>query len=129
MRGQELPASRSGRVPRPRQPFVAERDGTRLTVHFLAGAAQGQRMLFLEERRLTLSAEPLQKHLGLTPRRAEVLLWLAQGKTSGEIAIILGVSVSTVHKHTERIFEKLGVETRTTAARQAMEAMNAPRAV
>ena len=127
MREQELPGSRSGRVPRPRQPFIAERDGTRLTIHFHSGASTGERLLLLEEHRLTLSPEPLQKHLGLTARRAEVLLWMAQGKTSEEIAIILGLSVSTVHKHTERIFEKLGVETRTAAALQAMEAMNKPR--
>jgi DNA-binding CsgD family transcriptional regulator len=30
--------------------------------------------------------------LGLTPRVAETLLWLAQGKTNGEIATILGNS-------------------------------------
>ena len=123
MRTQELPASGSGRVPRPRQPFVTERDGARLTVHFLNGATAGQRLLVLEECRLKLSAEPLQKLLGLTPRRAEVLLWVTQGKTSGEIAIILGVSVSTVHKHTECIFEKLGVETRTAAALRAHEVL------
>lgn len=124
VREQELPESRSGRVAPPRQPFAIERDGTRLTAHFISSAAAGQRLLVLEEHRIKLSAEPLQKHLGLTPRRAEVLLWMTQGKTSGEIATILGLSVSTVHKHTERIFEKLGVETRTAAALQAMEVLN-----
>jgi DNA-binding response OmpR family regulator len=38
------------------------------------------------------SARPLERVLGLTPRVAETLLWLAQGKTNGEIATILGNS-------------------------------------
>lgn len=54
-------------------------------------------------------------HLGLTPREGEALRWLGEGKTNPEIAIILGISVRTVHKHVERIFLKLGVENRQSA--------------
>jgi DNA-binding NarL/FixJ family response regulator len=68
------------------------------------------------------SAEPLTK-LGLTPRVAEVLLWVAQGKTNGDIAQILGISESTVKKHLLEIFEKLGVETRSAATLRALEAL------
>lgn len=66
------------------------------------------------------SFEPLCV-LGLTPRVAEVLLWVAQGKTNSDIASILGVSESTVKKHVQEIFEKLGVETRSAAALRALE--------
>jgi DNA-binding NarL/FixJ family response regulator len=66
------------------------------------------------------SPEPLQK-LGLTPREAEVLLWVAQGKASSDVAIILGMSDKTVKIHLRHIFEKLNVETRTAAARIAIE--------
>lgn len=59
--------------------------------------------------------------LGVTPREAEVLYWIAQGKTNPDIAIILGTSVRTVHKHVEHIFEKLGTETRTAATIVALE--------
>ncbi len=52
----------------------------------------------------------------LTPRELEVLTWVAQGKTNAEIAIILNTRSRTVGKHLERIFVKLGVETRTAAA-------------
>lgn len=52
----------------------------------------------------------------LTPREAEVLAWLAKGKTNRDIGDILGMSPRTVNKHLEHIFEKLGVETRTAAA-------------
>jgi len=70
------------------------------------------------------SAEPLLK-LGLTPRAAEALLWLAQGKTNPDIATILGITESTVKKHVQEIFEKLGVETRGAAAVRALEVLNA----
>jgi DNA-binding NarL/FixJ family response regulator len=70
------------------------------------------------------SAKPLEEALGLTPRVAEALLWLAQGKTNGEIATILGNSESTVKKHVLEIFEKLGVETRSAATLRALEVLS-----
>jgi len=69
------------------------------------------------------SADPLVK-LGLTPRAAEALLWLAQGKTNSDIATILGITESTVKKHVQEIFEKLGVETRGAATLRALEVLN-----
>ena len=51
----------------------------------------------------------------LTDREREVLRWLAGGKTDRDIGDILGISPRTVHKHLQRIYEKLGVETRTAA--------------
>ncbi len=72
------------------------------------------------------SAEPLCS-LGLTPRVAEVLLWIAQGKTNAGIGTILGISESTVKKHVLEIFEKLGVETRSAATLRALEALNSKR--
>lgn len=74
------------------------------------------------------SAAPLEKALGLTPRVAETLLWLAQGKTNGEIATILGNSESTVKKHVLEIFDTLGVETRTAASLRALEVLSSPAA-
>lgn len=64
--------------------------------------------------------------LGLTPRVAEVLLWVAQGKTNSDIGTILGISESTVKKHLLEIFEKLGVETRSAATLRAIEVLTAP---
>src|SRR4029434_255696 len=72
------------------------------------------------------SPKPLETALDLTPRVAEVLLWLAQGKTNGEIAIILGNSEATVKKHVLEIFIKLGVETRTAASLRALEVLSSP---
>lgn len=74
------------------------------------------------------SAKPLESALGLTPRVAETLLWLSQGKTNSDIATILGNSESTVKKHVLEIFEKLGVETRTAASLRALEVLSSPAA-
>jgi len=72
------------------------------------------------------SAKPLEKSLKLTPRVAETLLWIAQGKTNGDIATILGISESTVKKHVLEIFGQLGVETRSAASLRALEILSSP---
>ena len=69
------------------------------------------------------TSAPLLK-LGLTPRAAEALLWLAQGKTNADIGTILGITESTVKKHVQEMFEKLGVETRGAAAVRALEVLS-----
>jgi DNA-binding CsgD family transcriptional regulator len=55
----------------------------------------------------------------LTAREREVLEWVAAGKTNRDIGAILGASPRTIEKHLERVYEKLGVETRTAAVRRA----------
>jgi DNA-binding NarL/FixJ family response regulator len=72
------------------------------------------------------SARPLERRLGLSPRVAETLLWLAQGKTNSEIATILGISEGTVKKHAKELFVRLGVETRTAASLHALEVLSSP---
>ena len=57
--------------------------------------------------------------LGLTPREAEVMAWVAQGKSNSDIAIILVSSPRTVAKHIEHVFAKLNVESRTAAVAEA----------
>ncbi|EGD59018.1 two component LuxR family transcriptional regulator [Novosphingobium nitrogenifigens DSM 19370] len=61
-------------------------------------------------------ANRLQSRLGLTEREAEVLLWISYGKSNADISDVLAISPRTVQKHLERIYEKLGVETRAAAA-------------
>ena len=58
---------------------------------------------------------PCPCEAALTGREREVLRWLASGKTDKDIGCILGISHRTVHKHLQRLYEKLGVETRTAA--------------
>jgi DNA-binding CsgD family transcriptional regulator len=52
----------------------------------------------------------------LTAREADVLRWVAAGKSDAQIGAILGASPRTVQKHLQRVYEKLGVEGRTAAA-------------
>ena len=59
-------------------------------------------------------------HFDRPGREAEVLYWVIKGKTNKDIGDILGSSPMTVKKHLERIFVKMGVETRTAAAAMAM---------
>ncbi len=62
--------------------------------------------------------------LGVTEREAEVLLWIAQGKTNEDIASILSISIQTVKKHVGAVLLALGVENRSAAAVRAMEALS-----
>ncbi len=73
------------------------------------------------------SAEPLQQKLGVTPRQAETLLWVAQGKSNADIAVILGLSEKTVKQHLGSVFQKIGVEGRNAAALRAVEILSQPR--
>lgn len=57
-----------------------------------------------------------QHKMSMTRREREVLEWIAQGKSNSVIADILGISIHTVDTHVRRIFDKLGVNDRTTAA-------------
>ena len=52
----------------------------------------------------------------VTPREAEVLRWVAAGKSDAQIGAILRISARTVQKHLQNIYDKLGVESRTAAA-------------
>ena len=52
---------------------------------------------------------------GLSLRETEVLTLVAAGKANQDISLALGISERTVEKHLERVYKKLGVETRTAA--------------
>jgi DNA-binding NarL/FixJ family response regulator len=58
-------------------------------------------------------------HVDLNEREIEALTWVARGKTSAEIAIILGLSKRTIDFHLENARVKLGVQTRTEAVIKA----------
>lgn len=63
----------------------------------------------------------IERALGVTAREAEILSWVVQGKTNPEIGTILGIQLTTVKKHLESIFTKLGVENRTAAVTLVLE--------
>jgi DNA-binding CsgD family transcriptional regulator len=70
-----------------------------------------------------LLLEPARDELGLTTRERDVLAWVARGKTNAEVAEILWVTPSTVRKHLENIYAKLGVHTRTAAVTRFLGAL------
>lgn len=113
---QETMLGRQETFPHPRKPLVVEQGGRSLVVRLISEPDQS--LLILEDRRTALKPEDLEP-LGLSKREAEVLVWVGQGKTNAEIALILDTSPKTIEKHLERIFQKLGVESRTAAAMQA----------
>lgn len=82
-----------------RQPLVHRNGDRRLVVERVGDA------LLLETR----------PDLGLTAREREVLARVASGETNAEIARVLWLAPSTVGKHLEHIYAKLGVKTRTAA--------------
>lgn len=54
-------------------------------------------------------------------REKEVLAWLKKGKSSWDIAVILGISERTVNYHVKNIMQKLNAVSRTHAVAVAME--------
>lgn len=66
----------------------------------------------------------LREHFLLTEREAEVVFWIAKGKTNREIGQILTMSPRTVNKHLEQIYRKLEVDNRTSAAAVCLKCLN-----
>lgn len=60
--------------------------------------------------------------LGLTPAQARVLRQIATGASTADIATALQIAQRTVHKHLQRIYEKLDVSGRSAAAAKAWQA-------
>jgi DNA-binding NarL/FixJ family response regulator len=82
----------------------------------------------------TYQVTPSFEELGLTPRQADVLTQLLQGKPNKEIARRLGLSVETVKDHVQAVLRALGVSSRTQAVlavsqmtQQRLERRAAPR--
>ena len=95
----------------------------RLLASFHDQTGDEEWLVVLREENDASAIESLIAAFRLTQREAEVLYWVTLGKTSKDIGDILGSSPRTVNKHLEHVFEKLGVETRTSAANLAMSKM------
>lgn len=110
-------------APEARLAAARQSGGGPLRVVPLAGSAGAAfELVALEPTRPDPTPRELEP-LGLSPREAEVLFWIAGGKSNPEIAVILDTSVNTVKRQSQSVFDKLGVENRTTAARLAIEAI------
>jgi DNA-binding NarL/FixJ family response regulator len=67
------------------------------------------------------TGKPAELPGGLTPREVDVLRLVAAGLSDADVARRLFLSVRTVHAHLRSIYRKLGLRSRTAAARFAEE--------
>lgn len=94
-----------------------------IVVSFIEARSAQEYLLKLIDDGALSNEQRLQARFQLTSREAEVLRWIADGKTNREIGLILEISPRTVNKHLEQIFQKLKVENRTSAASVAIRAL------
>lgn len=101
---------------RVQEPLVARDGGGRVVLRYVTGSDDA----VVVDGRSSDDGRRLRGY-GLTQREAEVLAALAQGDTNAQIGRTLGISANTVRKHLERVFRKLGVDSRTAAVAMAFE--------
>jgi len=92
-----------------------------LTVNYFKQTEDDEYLLKIQSPNVEIDPAILEESLSITSREAEVLLWLAHGKTNREIAEILEMSPRTVNKHLEQIYPKVGADNRTAAASVAIQ--------
>lgn len=100
--------------------LAAELGARRLTFRLHQQTGDDDWLIVMREESDIAVIQAMSLSFKLTAREAEVLYWVVKGKINRDIADILGASPATVKKHLERVFAKLGVETRTAAAAMAM---------
>jgi DNA-binding response OmpR family regulator/DNA-binding CsgD family transcriptional regulator len=103
-------------------PWLVE--GRRLDFAYLSQTGPDEFLLRLTDADGRDEAARLKQALPLTAREAEVLSWIARGKSNRDMSDILGISPRTVNKHLEQIFTKLGVENRASAAAAAVRVLD-----
>ena len=113
-----------GLIASERSTMVSLNGGDALLVRRVKGVEKGATVLLFEPAKQALSADVL-RGLGLTPREAEVLAWLARGSETPDVAAELGVSERTIQKHAQAIHAKLGVRSRSQAVATAWAAAGA----
>ncbi len=92
-----------------------------LTVCYFKQSEEDEYLLKIQSPNVEIQPAVLEDNLSITHREAEVLLWLAHGKTNREIAEILEMSPRTVNKHLEQMYPKIGASNRTAAASVAIQ--------
>ncbi len=96
-------------------------DKLMLTVYYFKQTEEDEYLLKIQSPDVAVDPAILEDSLKITYREAEVLLWVAHGKTNREIAEILNMSPRTVNKHLEQMYPKIGANNRTTAASIAIQ--------
>lgn len=94
-----------------------------LKVNLLGKVNDDEFLLRLSSENEVGGIDKLRDTFRLTQREAQVLFWIARGKTNREIGQIIETSPRTVNKHLEQVFKKVEVENRTLAAAKALSAL------
>ena len=76
--------------------------------------------MFAHGRIAALCGETIRKKAILSPREREILQWVAMGKSSWDISLILGIAKSSVDTLAARATAKLDAVTRTQAVVNAI---------
>ena len=108
------------------EPFAIAQPGgsPQLLLAYIGRGSLGEHLLRLSKGEAGSNQALLQGRLALTRREAEVLVWIARGKSNRDIGEILGLSPRTVNKHLEQIYAKLGVENRASATAIAIRVLD-----
>ncbi|TVT52463.1 MAG: response regulator [Sedimenticola thiotaurini] len=94
-----------------------------LIIRYFKAVHADEHLLRIVDQHQLLDASVLEAALPVTKREAEVLLWVAQGKTNREIGEILTLSPRTVNKHLEQIYSKIQVDNRAAATSIAIQSL------
>lgn len=103
----------------PVEPLVLRREDRTLTIRLLRAAHDGEPDQLLLQQHRAHGGDDVARSLGLTPREIDVLRHVARGMTNQEVAETLFLAPTTVRRHLENIFSKLGTRTRTAAVARA----------
>ncbi len=101
-------------------PLHLQQKNRQLTIRLVVDQPGEQYLLLLAEEQM-LSWLAALELLGLSQREAEVLSCIIQGTDNKAIAAQMNINISTVRKHLENIYRKLGVKNRTEAIASALE--------
>jgi HD-GYP domain-containing protein (c-di-GMP phosphodiesterase class II) len=109
------------REPRPhRPPLSPEEAADRLGAEARTGRQDSEMVAAVVEA-AGQPAPPVERPAGLTEREAEVVVLLAGGLQTKQVARKLGISIKTADRHIQNAYRKIGVSTRAAATLFAME--------
>jgi DNA-binding CsgD family transcriptional regulator len=94
--------------------LLTDARGEPLYVHVLPiETGAGDPRMAVSVRELGIEREAFARRYGLTPREAEVAELVLRGYSNPTIASMLGIAPATAKRHLTRIFDKIGVDSRT----------------
>lgn len=103
--------------------LVVQTETDPLTIRYFKFVHANEHLLRIVGHDVLLDSGVLEAALHITKREAEVLMWVAHGKTNREIGEILTLSPRTINKHLEQVYAKIHVDNRAAATSIAIQAM------